>query len=116
MALREPWRGAGGSSGDTEKKGGLEMEYGILGIIVLILDIYALVKTWQSAVSTGAKLLWTLLIVVLPVIGFIIWLIAGPKGAGRVNGLTHQDPHSRIRHRAGKLARCFCSGGHFAQS
>jgi len=85
MALREPWRGAGGSSGDTEKKGGLEMEYGILGIIVLILDIYALVKTWQSAVSTGAKLLWTLLIVVLPVIGFIIWLIAGPKGAGRVN-------------------------------
>jgi len=79
MALREPWRGAGGSSGDTEKKGGLEMEYGILGIIVLILDIYALVKTWQSAVSTGAKLLWTLLIVVLPVIGFIIWLIAGPR-------------------------------------
>jgi hypothetical protein len=61
------------------------MEYGILGIIVLIADIYALVKRWQSGASTGAKLLWTLLILVLPVVGFIIWLIAGPKGGGRVN-------------------------------
>ena len=60
------------------------MEYGIFGIIVLVLDIYALIKTWQSAASTGAKVLWTLLILILPVIGFIIWLIAGPKGAGRV--------------------------------
>lgn len=61
------------------------MEYGILGLIVLIADIYALIKTWQSGVSTGAKLLWTLLILVLPVVGFIIWLIAGPKGGGRVS-------------------------------
>ena len=61
------------------------MEYGLLGIIVLIADIYALVKTWQSGASTGAKLLWTLLILLLPVLGFIIWLIAGPKGGGRVN-------------------------------
>lgn len=61
------------------------MEYGILGIIVLIANIYALVKTWQSGVSTGAKLLWTLLILVLPVIGFVIWLVAGPKGAGHVS-------------------------------
>ena len=59
------------------------MEYGIIGLIVLVADIYALVKTWQSGASTGAKLLWTLLILVLPVIGFIIWLIAGPKGSGR---------------------------------
>ncbi len=61
------------------------MEYGLFGLIVLIADIYALVKTWQSTASTGAKLLWTLLILVLPVLGFIIWLIAGPKGAGRVS-------------------------------
>ncbi|WP_227272119.1 PLDc N-terminal domain-containing protein [Roseobacter weihaiensis] len=57
------------------------MEYGILGLIVLIANIYALVKTWTSAVSIGAKLLWTLLILVLPVIGFIVWWIAGPKGS-----------------------------------
>lgn len=61
------------------------MEYGILGLLVLIANIYALVKTWGSGASTGAKLLWTLLILVLPVIGFIVWLLAGPKGATRAS-------------------------------
>ena len=61
------------------------MEYGFFGLLGLVADIYALIKTWQSGASTGAKLLWTLLILLLPVLGFIIWLIAGPKGAGRVN-------------------------------
>ncbi|MFP7571808.1 PLD nuclease N-terminal domain-containing protein [Marivita sp. S2033] len=56
------------------------MEYGILGLLVLIADIYAVVKIWSSGASTGAKVLWTLLILILPVVGFIIWLIAGPKG------------------------------------
>jgi hypothetical protein len=56
------------------------MEYGgILGLIVLILDILAVVKTLQSGASTLAKVLWTLLILVLPVIGLIIWLLAGPR-------------------------------------
>ncbi|WP_300030743.1 PLD nuclease N-terminal domain-containing protein [uncultured Roseobacter sp.] len=57
------------------------MEYGIVGLIVLVLNIYALVKTWTSGVSLGAKLVWTLLILVLPVIGFIIWFFAGPRGS-----------------------------------
>jgi uncharacterized membrane protein YagU involved in acid resistance len=55
------------------------MEYGIFGILVLIADIYALVKTWQSGASTGAKLLWTVVILLLPVLGFILWLLLGPK-------------------------------------
>ena len=57
------------------------MEYGLVGLVVLIADIYALVQVWKSAASAGAKLLWTLLILVLPVVGFIIWLIAGPRAA-----------------------------------
>lgn len=61
------------------------MEYGIVGLLVLVANIYALVKTWTSSVSTGAKLLWTLLILVLPVIGFIIWFFAGPKGSAHVS-------------------------------
>lgn len=61
------------------------MEYGIIGLIVLIANIYALIKTWTSSVSLGAKLLWTLLILVLPVIGFIIWFFAGPKGSTQVS-------------------------------
>tara|TARA_R110000787_G_scaffold80147_5_gene174616 strand:- start:324 stop:509 length:186 start_codon:yes stop_codon:yes gene_type:complete len=53
---------------------------GILGLIVLILDIWAIVKIIQSGAETGAKVLWILLILVLPVIGFVIWYFAGPRG------------------------------------
>ena len=56
------------------------MEYGIFGLLVLIADIYAIVKTWSSGASTGAKIVWTLLVLVLPILGFIIWFFAGPKG------------------------------------
>ena len=52
---------------------------GILGLIILIADVYAIVKTVQSGASTGAKVLWIVLILVLPVLGLIIWLIAGPR-------------------------------------
>ena len=53
---------------------------GILGLIILILDIWAIVKILQSSASTGAKVLWTLLIILLPILGLIIWLLLGPKG------------------------------------
>lgn len=57
------------------------MEYGIIGLIVLIANVYAIYNIITSGATTGAKVLWTLLILVLPVIGFIVWMIAGPKGA-----------------------------------
>lgn len=55
-------------------------EYGgILGVIILILDIWAIVRVFQSGASTVAKVIWILVILFLPVIGLIIWLIAGPR-------------------------------------
>jgi Phospholipase_D-nuclease N-terminal len=54
----------------------------ILGIIVLILDIWALVSVLGSGAPTGSKVLWILLILILPVIGFIIWFFAGPRSRG----------------------------------
>ena len=54
---------------------------GILGLIVLVLDIWAIVSILGSSVSTGKKVLWTLLVLVLPVIGFIIWFVAGPRSS-----------------------------------
>lgn len=56
------------------------MEYGLFGLIVLALDIYALIKTWGSAASTGSKIIWTLLILFLPLIGLILWFFLGPRG------------------------------------
>jgi hypothetical protein len=59
------------------------MEYGLLGLIVLILDIYAIYNILTSAASTLAKVVWTVAILLLPVIGFIVWLLAGPRGGSR---------------------------------
>ncbi|CUS47459.1 MAG: phospolipase D nuclease N-terminal domain protein [Idiomarinaceae bacterium HL-53] len=52
---------------------------GFLGLIILILDVYAIVKTVQSGAGTGSKVLWIVLIILLPVLGFILWLLLGPK-------------------------------------
>ena len=54
---------------------------GFWGLIVLVADVWAIVNIFQSAASTQAKVLWTVLVLVLPVLGFIIWLLAGPKTA-----------------------------------
>ena len=54
---------------------------GLLGLVILALDIWAILKVIGSSASTGAKVFWILLILILPVIGLIIWLIAGPRGA-----------------------------------
>lgn len=61
------------------------MEYGIIGLLVLVADIYAIFKTWTSGASTLAKVIWTIVILVLPVLGFIAWLLAGPKGGDHAN-------------------------------
>ena len=55
------------------------MEF-LLGIVILILDIWAIYSVLTSGVSTVSKLLWTIGILVFPVVGFIVWILAGPKG------------------------------------
>ncbi len=52
---------------------------GLFGLIVLIIDIWAIVKTVQSAASTGTKVLWILVILLLPVLGLVLWAFLGPK-------------------------------------
>jgi len=50
---------------------------GILGIIILILDIWAILQIIKGGGSTGSKVLWILIILLLPVIGLLIWLVVG---------------------------------------
>lgn len=52
---------------------------GFWGLLVLIADVWAIVNIFQSSATTGKKVFWTVLVVVLPVLGFLIWLLAGPK-------------------------------------
>lgn len=53
---------------------------GLFGLLLLIADIYAIVKTLQSNAGTGAKVIWVVLILVVPLLGLILWLLFGPKG------------------------------------
>ena len=54
---------------------------GIIGLIILALDIWAIINVIQSGASTGSKVLWVILIFVLPLVGLIIWFFAGPRGS-----------------------------------
>ncbi|MDF2490084.1 MAG: hypothetical protein K0S77_2706 [Pseudomonas sp.] len=56
---------------------------GLVGLIILALDIWAILNVIKSSVGLGAKVLWILLVLLLPVIGLIIWAIAGPRGMVR---------------------------------
>lgn len=52
---------------------------GLLGLIILIADVWAIVRTLGSSTSTGGKVFWIILVLILPVLGLIIWLFAGPR-------------------------------------
>jgi hypothetical protein len=56
------------------------VEYrGLWGLLVLIADVWAIVNIVQSSADTGKKVLWVVLVVVLPVVGFLLWLLLGPR-------------------------------------
>jgi len=52
---------------------------GILGIVILVLDVLAILNVFKSAKPTGQKILWTVLILILPVIGLILYYLLGRK-------------------------------------
>lgn len=54
---------------------------GLGSLVVLVLDIWAIISIVGSRASTGAKVGWSLLVIVLPIVGFIIWFFAGPRSA-----------------------------------
>ncbi len=53
---------------------------GFLGLLLLVAVIYGIVKTVQSDAGTGAKVVWVVVLLLIPLLGFILWLLFGPKG------------------------------------
>ena len=51
---------------------------GIAALLILIADIYAIVMIFQSSAKDVEKLLWSLAILILPLIGLNVWFFAGP--------------------------------------
>jgi hypothetical protein len=52
--------------------------YSIIGLLILALDIFAIIKIIQSSASGTEKILWILCVLIFPVAGMIIWFFAGP--------------------------------------
>jgi hypothetical protein len=52
---------------------------GVGGFILLALDIWAIISVIGSGASTGKKVIWVLVILFLPLLGFIAWLLFGPR-------------------------------------
>ncbi len=52
--------------------------FSIVGLLVLVLDIIAVVSLLKSGADTATKILWLLVIVLLPLIGMVIYFLIGP--------------------------------------
>jgi hypothetical protein len=52
---------------------------GLFGLVVLIADVWAIVNIFQSGADTGNKVLWVVIVFLLPLLGFILWYFWGPK-------------------------------------
>jgi hypothetical protein len=52
---------------------------GLLGLLVLIAEVWAIVHVFGSRRPVGVQVLWTVLILVFPILGFLIWLLFGPR-------------------------------------
>lgn len=55
---------------------------GLGGLILFALDLWAIISVIGSNATTGRKVIWVLVILLLPLIGFLAWFFLGPR-AGR---------------------------------
>lgn len=58
----------------------MDIRYGgVIGLTIFILDIIAIVEVLKSSRDTMSKLLWILLILFFPLVGLLIYYLAGRK-------------------------------------
>jgi len=53
--------------------------HGLIGLLILIGDIWAIINILQSSADNGKKLLWIVVVVLLPLLGLILWFFMGPR-------------------------------------
>jgi hypothetical protein len=56
---------------------------GLFGLLVMAGDIWAIINIIQSNGTNGSKVMWILLVVLLPILGLIIWFLAGPRNSSQ---------------------------------
>jgi len=69
---------------DTRSREMMNIGYnGLWGLLILAGDIWAIINIFQSSASNEKKLIWTLVVVLLPVLGLILWFFLGPRDGRR---------------------------------
>jgi hypothetical protein len=56
------------------------MFYGLASLLLLILDIYVIYLILTSSLEAGMKLVWVILVLILPLLGPVLYLVIG-RGA-----------------------------------
>jgi len=56
--------------------------FGLLGLVVFVLDIFAIVDCVKKNRDTGKIVLWIVLILLLPVLGMILYFLLGRSNSG----------------------------------
>jgi len=51
-----------------------------MAVVVLLVDLWAIISVFRSDKAVGVKAGWAIGLIVFPVIGLIVWGIAGPRG------------------------------------
>lgn len=51
----------------------------LFGVVIFALDVWAIASVINTDTPNGKKIIWILLIAVLPVVGLLAWWFAGPK-------------------------------------
>ena len=52
---------------------------GLIGLLVLVGDVWAIINIFQSSASNEKKLVWIVAVVLLPVLGLVLWFFLGPR-------------------------------------
>jgi hypothetical protein len=50
----------------------------VFWLLVTVLDVIAIISVLKSGADSGTKLLWIILVILLPVLGMILYFLMGP--------------------------------------
>jgi len=53
--------------------------HGLWGVLILVADIWAIINIAQSGASGEKKLIWIIVVLLLPLLGLILWYFLGPR-------------------------------------
>lgn len=57
---------------------------GLLSLVHVVVAIWAIINIIGSGTTTLKKVLWTLFVLLFPLVGLIVWFFAGPKSSTRL--------------------------------